>query len=231
MAVVLAWLNARVVDPLLQVIQRGAEPKQLAFSAALGVTIGVFPICGTTVIIGGLAVAMLGARCNAVTVMVLNLAATPLELSLIIPFLRLGEIVTGGEHFPLTSDAFKMVLTGHASKDVLLSIFHAILGWMVAAPFVMAGLYTLSVPCFKYLVGSNMEHLQCTGVWTSLTCVSEAVPCCTLFWSNNHAMTTLRILEQQPCFESSCFVDRSVLRKHVNPLSNSPLRKSFCISM
>ncbi|VAH23783.1 hypothetical protein VPH35_011892 [Triticum aestivum] len=74
-------------------------------------------------------------------------------LSLIIPFLRLGEIVTGGEHFPLTSDAFKMVLTGHASKDVLLSIFHAILGWIVAAPFVMAGLYTLSVPCFKYLVG------------------------------------------------------------------------------
>jgi hypothetical protein len=26
---------------------RGAEPKQLAFSAALGLTIGIFPICGT----------------------------------------------------------------------------------------------------------------------------------------------------------------------------------------
>lgn len=26
---------------------RGAEPKQLTFSAALGVTLGVFPICGT----------------------------------------------------------------------------------------------------------------------------------------------------------------------------------------
>lgn len=25
---------------------RGAEPKQLAFSAALGITMGVFPICG-----------------------------------------------------------------------------------------------------------------------------------------------------------------------------------------
>jgi hypothetical protein len=25
---------------------RGAEPKQLAFSAALGITLGVFPICG-----------------------------------------------------------------------------------------------------------------------------------------------------------------------------------------
>lgn len=35
---------------------------------------------GTTVILGGVAVAMLGSRCNAVTLMVLNLAATPIEL-------------------------------------------------------------------------------------------------------------------------------------------------------
>lgn len=25
---------------------RGAEPKQLAFSAAIGITLGIFPICG-----------------------------------------------------------------------------------------------------------------------------------------------------------------------------------------
>jgi hypothetical protein len=37
-------------------------------------------IAGTTVMLGGVAVAMLGSRCNAVTLMVLNLAATPLEL-------------------------------------------------------------------------------------------------------------------------------------------------------
>jgi hypothetical protein len=37
-------------------------------------------IPGTTVILGAVAVAMLGSRCNAVTVMVLNLAATPIEL-------------------------------------------------------------------------------------------------------------------------------------------------------
>ena len=37
-------------------------------------------IPGTTAILGAVAVAMLGSRCNAVTVMVLNLAATPIEL-------------------------------------------------------------------------------------------------------------------------------------------------------
>ncbi|KQJ96169.1 hypothetical protein BRADI_3g21370v3 [Brachypodium distachyon] len=152
MAVVLAWLNARVVDPMMLVIQRGAEPKQLAFSAALGVTLGIFPICGTTVILCGIAIAVLGSRCNAVTVMVVNFAATPLELSLIIPFLRLGEVMTGSEHFPLTSDAFKKVITGHASKEVLLSIVRAMLGWVIAAPLVLAVLYTMLIPCFKFLV-------------------------------------------------------------------------------
>ncbi|CAN6331069.1 unnamed protein product [Urochloa humidicola] len=149
---VLPWLQSKIVDPVLQVIRRGAEPKQLAFSAALGITIGIFPICGTTVILGGVAVAMLGSRCNAVTVMVLNLAATPLELSLIVPFLRLGEAITGSGHFPLTADALKNVLTGHASKDVLMSIVHAMLGWLIAAPFVLGVLYIVSVPCFKVLV-------------------------------------------------------------------------------
>lgn len=149
---VLPWLQAKIVDPVLQVIRRGAEPKQLAFSAALGVTIGIFPICGTTVILGAVVVAMLGSRCNAVTLMVLNLAATPIELSLIVPFLRLGEAVTGSGHFPLTADALKNVLTGHASKDVLMSIVHAMLGWLIAAPIVLVVLYAVSFPCFKILV-------------------------------------------------------------------------------
>ncbi|BAS91868.1 uncharacterized protein [Oryza sativa Japonica Group] len=146
------WIQNKVVDPLMQVVRRGAEPKQLAFSAALGVTLGIFPICGTTVILCGVAIAMLGSSCNAVTVMVLNFVVTPLELSLIVPFLRFGEVITGSGHFPLTSDAFKKVITGQASKDVMLSIVHAMLGWLIAAPFALAALYMVFTPCFKLMV-------------------------------------------------------------------------------
>ncbi len=45
-----------------------------------------------------------------------------------VPFLRFGEYVTGGPHFPLTSDALKKVLTLQASQEVLLSIAHAVSG-------------------------------------------------------------------------------------------------------
>ncbi|XP_074280174.1 uncharacterized protein LOC141605352 isoform X1 [Silene latifolia] len=147
-----SWLHTKVVDPLLQIIRRGAEPKQLAFSSALGFTLGVFPICGVTVFLCGLAITILGSHCHAPTVLLTNFVATPVELSLIVPFLRLGETISGGSHFALTSDALKKVLTGEASTEVLLSIFHALLGWLIATPFIMAVLYILLLPCFKVLV-------------------------------------------------------------------------------
>ncbi|KAG5384358.1 hypothetical protein IGI04_035828 [Brassica rapa subsp. trilocularis] len=147
-----AWFDKKITEPLVQILRRGAEPKQLSFSAALGVTIGVFPICGVTVLLCGVAIALLGSLCHAPTVMLFNFIATPIELSLMVPFLRLGEKLTGGPHFPLTSDALKKVFTGQASREVFFSIGNALLGWLIATPFVIVGLYILFLPCFKILV-------------------------------------------------------------------------------
>ncbi|CAL1351995.1 unnamed protein product [Linum trigynum] len=147
-----AWFSKRVVDPLHQILRRGMEPKQLAFSAALGFTLGVFPICGVTALLCGMAIALLGSRCHAPTVMLANLIATPIELSLVVPFLRFGEVIIGGPHFPLTSDALKKVLTGEASHEVVQSVLHALLGWLVAAPAILGALFVILLPCFKVLV-------------------------------------------------------------------------------
>lgn len=146
------WFHRKIVDPLLQILRRGAEPKQLAFSAALGISLGVFPICGVTVFLCAMAIAVLGSRCHAPTVMLANFIATPIELSLVVPFLRLGEVVSGGPHFPLTSDALNKVLTGQASREILYSILNALLGWLVAAPVILVVLHILLFPCCKILV-------------------------------------------------------------------------------
>ncbi|XP_020087854.1 uncharacterized protein LOC109709897 [Ananas comosus] len=146
------WFKRKVADPLLQILKRGAEPKQLAFSTALGLTLGLFPICGVTVFLCVMAIAVLRHRCHAPTVMLANFVATPVELSLVIPFLRLGEAISHGPHFPLTSDALRKVVFGEASREVLVAVFHALLGWTVAAPFVLGSLYLVLIPCFKFLV-------------------------------------------------------------------------------
>ncbi|KAJ0960809.1 hypothetical protein J5N97_001310 [Dioscorea zingiberensis] len=152
-----SWFNKKLIDPLLQIVKRGAEPKQIAFSTAWSVPNLWYEDCNhidlwVTVFLCGAAIALLGNRCHAPSVMLANFVATPIELSLMIPFLRLGEIISGGPHFPLTTDALKKVFTGQASRDVLLSIVHALLGWFVAAPFILGALYIAFLPCFKYLV-------------------------------------------------------------------------------
>eukprot|EP00252_Welwitschia_mirabilis_P015867 TRINITY_DN35254_c0_g1_i1.p1 TRINITY_DN35254_c0_g1~~TRINITY_DN35254_c0_g1_i1.p1 ORF type:complete len:179 (-),score=21.91 TRINITY_DN35254_c0_g1_i1:253-789(-) len=146
------WFRRKVVDPLLVVVKRGAEPKQLALSAALGLTFGVFPICGVTVLLCGIAASFFGTAINTPTLMLANFVATPIELSLVLPFLRLGEFISGGDHFPLSTDALKKVITGHASHEVFLGIIHAIYGWLVASPFLLFTLYILFIPCFNFLV-------------------------------------------------------------------------------
>ncbi|EPS73525.1 hypothetical protein M569_01233, partial [Genlisea aurea] len=147
-----SWFRKRIIDPLVQILRRGTEPKKLAFSASVGFTLGLFPICGVTVFLCGIAIAILGSYCHAPTVMLANFIATPVELSLVVPFLRLGERMAGGPHFPLTSDALKMVVRGEASREVLYSIVHAVLGWTVGAPIVFGAMYVVFVPCFKRLV-------------------------------------------------------------------------------
>ncbi|KAL4566203.1 hypothetical protein LXL04_030315 [Taraxacum kok-saghyz] len=147
-----SWLNKKVVEPFVEILSRGAEPKQLAFSTALGFTCGLFPIVGVTMFLSALAIAVFGSSVNAPTLMLANFVITPVEISLMIVFLRFGEYLTGGAHFPLTSDALKKVLTGKASSEILLSIVHAILGWLVMSPFILGVLYFIFVPCFTVLV-------------------------------------------------------------------------------
>ncbi|KAK8677725.1 hypothetical protein V6N13_143248 [Hibiscus sabdariffa] len=146
------WFNKKIVDPLLQILRKGAEPRQLAFSAALGFTLGIFPICGVTVLLCGMAIALLGSHCHSPTVMLANFLATPIELSLVVPFLRFGEVLSGGPHFPLTSDALKKVLSDQASSELLFSIARALLGWLVAAPVILVTLHMIFLPIFKAVV-------------------------------------------------------------------------------
>lgn len=75
------WFRQNFTDPFLLVLRGGAEPKQLSFSAALGITLGIFPICGVTVFLCGIAIAILESRVNAPIILLANGIATPIELS------------------------------------------------------------------------------------------------------------------------------------------------------
>ena len=87
-----------IVNPLMGLLRRGADPDKLAWSLALGVVVGVNPLLGsTTVVVLALAAVF---RLNIVASQVGNHAVYPLEWLLFPVFIKLGDVVFGTEKLP-----------------------------------------------------------------------------------------------------------------------------------
>jgi uncharacterized protein (DUF2062 family) len=69
-------------------LRQGISPRRLALTLALGFAIGCFPVLGVTTAL--CVVVALGLRLNFPAIQVANYAAMPLQLLLIVPFVRLG---------------------------------------------------------------------------------------------------------------------------------------------
>ena len=140
-------LRRRVVVPLLAVLRQGVTPRRLAACVAVGAVIGTFPVIGTTTALcAAIAVAF---RLNPVAIQAANYAVYPLQIVLLIPFMRLGERVTGAEHLPLTSAAIVEAFLsgfGHAFRTLSIALAHATLGWALCAVPATLTLYVVARP-------------------------------------------------------------------------------------
>jgi uncharacterized protein (DUF2062 family) len=143
-------LERRVLDPIVALLSRGASADALALSLAVGVTVGVFPVLGSTTVLCTLAA--LAMRLNLVAVQAAHFAMTPVQIVLIIPFVRLGERSVGTAHQPLSIDAgLELIAQGAIAAIVTLrdAILHAMLGWLLVGPVAIALLYVVLRPLLR----------------------------------------------------------------------------------
>jgi uncharacterized protein (DUF2062 family) len=137
----IASMKQRAVDWLRQ----GASPRRLALTLALGFAIGCFPVVGIpTALCALLALAL---RLNLPAIQAANYIVMPLQLLLIVPFMRLGGwLLASGPN-----QAAKAGSLLHASPINMLSGFgdmagHAMLAWLVlAVPAVALMTFTLTM--------------------------------------------------------------------------------------
>ncbi|REJ81103.1 MAG: DUF2062 domain-containing protein [Acidobacteria bacterium] len=130
----------RVMKTLVGLLRVGVTPEELARALALGATLGLLPTVGTTtaacLLIGG------PLRLNQVAAQLSNYAVTPIQILLILPFLRLGETVLGVDRrFPLSAAeiARRVEESGFGfTLELGLSVVHALVGWACVAPAVFA---------------------------------------------------------------------------------------------
>ena len=97
------WLRRRLVDPVVALLRQGLSPEGLAWSLAVGLALGAFPVLGTTTLL--CAAAGFAFRLNQPALQLVNYLAYPLQLLLLIPFIRVGERLTGQAPLPLSLPA------------------------------------------------------------------------------------------------------------------------------
>eukprot|EP00245_Coleochaete_scutata_P002621 TRINITY_DN13534_c0_g1_i1.p1 TRINITY_DN13534_c0_g1~~TRINITY_DN13534_c0_g1_i1.p1 ORF type:complete len:165 (+),score=22.59 TRINITY_DN13534_c0_g1_i1:194-688(+) len=117
--------RSKVADPIVNLLRKGVEPKQLALSAALGFTVGLFPIFGFTAALCGVVAFCMRSTCNVAVMMVANFVATPFEISMIVPFMRFGECLTGSPSLPISFDTLSGAIMGH-NPGLLAALCHAV---------------------------------------------------------------------------------------------------------
>ena len=156
-------LPPQTVDPLLDYARAGTSPRILARSLALGFALGLCPIVGVPLPLCGLAVGvsrlMASRRASSTAAMppppppihgpalfIGNFASAPAEVLLAIPFIRLGEALTGAPPFPLDPAHLSIRTAGVA-------LARGLLAWALAVPFVAAGGAAALEPLVAGLVG------------------------------------------------------------------------------
>ena len=137
----------RIAGALAALLRQGASAEKLALALAIGLVVGVFPVLGTTAIL--CTIAAMALRLNLVAVQTVHYAVTPLQVLLIIPFVRVGEHVVGAAPQPLTiGGGLQLIQAGIGPAIVKLwsAILHGIAGWLVVAPLAL-GLGFLIARC------------------------------------------------------------------------------------
>lgn len=145
-----ALFRRKIVVPLLILLRQGVTPGGLALCVAIGITVGLVPILGiSTILCAAIALAF---RLNLAAMQIVQGLMAPVQLVLIIPFVRLGEWIMRAGKQPLSIET-GMALLKHGVLDAVAAlrgaILHAGVAWILVAPIAVFLLYRIFVPIFE----------------------------------------------------------------------------------
>lgn len=152
-------LKARIVDPIVEQLTRGLSPERIAMTIAVGLFLAIIPVWGVTTILCFLAAWAL--RLNHPIIQLVNWSFAVLQLLLIIPFIRIGEAIFRAPRMTRSlEDLVAMVKTDPAGaiEKLAETLGHAVVAWLIAAPFLIAGVYFATRPLLRRLARRAVPH-------------------------------------------------------------------------
>ena len=142
----------RVISVITAQFVQGITPAKISLTIALGLNLGIFPILGATTLL--CAVAGFWLKLNQPVIQLVNWIASPLQLMLILVFVRLGEWLLRAPHLQLSIPL--LIRKFHDSpmnflREFGLTGLHGIIAWLLLAPFLTAIIYAALLPPLKKL--------------------------------------------------------------------------------
>jgi hypothetical protein len=142
----------KVVRPFLELLRQGLTPEKIAFTIALGITLGVTPVVGSTVLLCTLAAIVF--QLNLPAIQLVNCLVYPLQLALLVPFLRIGAWLFGRQPSEISlAHIFELIRTDafHAVAVLWTATTHALAAWLALGSLATALIYLLLVPVLRGL--------------------------------------------------------------------------------
>lgn len=145
-----SFSRRRLVRPVLDLLRQGVTPEKIAVSVALGAALGVFPVLGSTTAL--CAIAALALRLNLPAIQTVNYFVYPLQIALLIPFFRGGELLFRAQHVPLSVPQIYAMIHANmweAIRALWTTAWHAIAVWCLLAPPFVASVYAILSPFLR----------------------------------------------------------------------------------
>ena len=143
-----------VIRPIANQLRQGTGPEKLAWSVSLGLTLGIFPIMGSTSLVCFAVGHLL--RLNQPVLHLFKTFTYPIHLALILVFIRLGQNLNGVPPIPFSIPQlltrFKESPAQFAS-DFSAAALHGIEAWAISAIFLIPFFYFVSLPVLRKLLG------------------------------------------------------------------------------
>lgn len=142
----------RVAGLVVAQLTQGVSPQKIALTIALGFSLGIFPILGATTAL--CALAGLWLKLNQPIIQMLNWLITPLQLSMILVFVRAGEWIMRAPHVSFSvPDLIQKFheAPGRFFQQFGLTGIHGIVAWLFISPCLTVLTYAMLMPPLKRL--------------------------------------------------------------------------------
>ena len=152
MKALISFWKRWVIRPIAQQLTQGTSPHKIAQALAFGLTLGIFPIIGSTTLLALLV--GIPMKLNQPVLQAFKALAYPLQWMSVLGFYRLGEMLYGAPHVSLSIPKMMerfFAEPGPFFRDYGMTAVYGITVWCLMAPALLLALYAITRPLIQSL--------------------------------------------------------------------------------